>query len=121
MPRGDRTGPAGMGPLTGRAGGYCSGYEVPGFANPGGGGIGRRRGFGRGLGRGSGRGRAQIEPGYYGYPPFYQPYGVAPLGAAAPAPSREHELEMLESQAKGIEQTLDDIRKRISELEKEQD
>jgi len=34
MPRGDRTGPAGMGPMTGRAAGYCAGYNVPGFINP---------------------------------------------------------------------------------------
>lgn len=31
MPRGDRTGPAGLGPLTGRAAGYCAGHYVPGF------------------------------------------------------------------------------------------
>jgi len=43
MPRGDGTGPAGMGPMTGRAAGYCAGYPVPGYANPGffGGGYGR--------------------------------------------------------------------------------
>jgi len=34
MPRGDRTGPAGMGPMTGRAAGYCAGYGVPGYLNP---------------------------------------------------------------------------------------
>jgi len=33
MPRGDRTGPVGMGPMTGRAAGYCAGYAVPGFVN----------------------------------------------------------------------------------------
>ena len=37
MPRGDRTGPAGMGPMTGRAAGYCAGYSTPGFMNPYGG------------------------------------------------------------------------------------
>ena len=37
MPRGDGTGPAGMGPMTGRAAGYCAGYTVPGYANPAGG------------------------------------------------------------------------------------
>ncbi|MGI6097596.1 MAG: DUF5320 domain-containing protein, partial [Dethiobacteria bacterium] len=26
MPRGDGSGPAGMGPMTGRAAGYCAGY-----------------------------------------------------------------------------------------------
>jgi len=53
MPRGDRTGPLGMGPMTGRAAGYCAGYPVPGFANP----LGRRPyglaypayGYGRGA------------------------------------------------------------------------
>ncbi|MCL7454966.1 MAG: DUF5320 domain-containing protein, partial [Anaerolineae bacterium] len=35
MPAGDRTGPRGMGPRTGRAAGYCAGYSAPGWANPG--------------------------------------------------------------------------------------
>jgi hypothetical protein len=47
MPRGDRTGPMGMGPLSGRGAGYCAGYDMPGHANPG---------FGRGFGMGRGRG-----------------------------------------------------------------
>jgi hypothetical protein len=34
MPRGDGTGPMGMGPMTGRAAGYCAGYPVPGYMNP---------------------------------------------------------------------------------------
>lgn len=33
MPRGNGTGPNGMGPMTGRAAGYCAGYNVAGFAN----------------------------------------------------------------------------------------
>ena len=37
MPFGDGTGPAGMGPMTGRAAGYCAGYPVPGYMNPAGG------------------------------------------------------------------------------------
>ena len=51
MPGGDRTGPGGMGPMTGRAAGYCAGYQVPGFMNPvlgrgfGGGGPGGRPGL----------------------------------------------------------------------------
>jgi hypothetical protein len=47
MPRGDRTGPSGLGPRTGRAAGYCAGYPIPGFMNP-------EPGFGRGLGFGRG-------------------------------------------------------------------
>jgi len=34
MPGGDGTGPLGQGAGTGRAAGYCTGYSVPGFANP---------------------------------------------------------------------------------------
>jgi hypothetical protein len=52
VPRGDGTGPAGMGPLTGRRSGYCAGFRIPGFMNPGSG-----RGMGLGLGRGRRFGR----------------------------------------------------------------
>ena len=50
MPGGDRTAPVGMGPMTGRAAGYCAGHSVPGFVNPvpGGGFWGWGRGGGRG-------------------------------------------------------------------------
>jgi hypothetical protein len=34
MPLGDRTGPLGLGPRTGRGLGYCAGYGVPGYLNP---------------------------------------------------------------------------------------
>ena len=65
MPRGDRTGPNGLGPMTGRRMGFCTGYNTPGYMNPGategaqnvnrfygsGRGQGLRRGFGQGFGR----------------------------------------------------------------------
>lgn len=51
MPGGDRTGPAGMGPMTGRAAGFCAGYGAHGYMNAGGRGFGRGGGFGGG-GRG---------------------------------------------------------------------
>jgi hypothetical protein len=35
VPRGDGTGPAGMGPMTGRAVGFCAGYAAPGFVSRG--------------------------------------------------------------------------------------
>ena len=60
MPRGDKTGPEGMGPLTGRQLGYCAGYENPGFMESGrirGRGMGRGFRYGWGDGRGFGRGR----------------------------------------------------------------
>lgn len=48
MPGGDRTGPMGAGPKTGRAMGFCAGNTNAGF--------GFGRGCGRGFGRGTGRG-----------------------------------------------------------------
>lgn len=47
MPRGDRSGPMGRGPLTGRGVGLCAGYKSPGFMNARAG----RTYVGRGLGR----------------------------------------------------------------------
>jgi hypothetical protein len=58
MPGGDRTGPWGAGPMTGRGRGYCSGYAAPGYMYPGPG-LGYGRGFGRGFGRGMGYGRGR--------------------------------------------------------------
>jgi hypothetical protein len=59
MPFGDGTGPRGMGPMTGRGAGYCTGAGRPGFANMafGRGWFGFNPGFGRGMGMGRGRGR----------------------------------------------------------------
>jgi len=121
MPGGDRTGPLGLGPMTGRAAGYCAGYGVPGFANPYvWGGFGRGRGWGRGWGRGFGRGWGR-RWGFFGWgvPP------VAPTAAGAPvygAPTltRDQELQMLKTQAEQFQQVLNDVQKRIEELEKEE-
>ena len=53
MPGGDRTGPTGAGPMTGRAAGICAGNAIPGFSTaPGGRGPGRGQGRGRGMGGG---------------------------------------------------------------------
>ena len=61
MPGGDRTGPTGGGPRTGRGAGFCTGNEVAGYANPAmrgrGGGMGRGRAFGPGVPVGRGLGR----------------------------------------------------------------
>lgn len=47
VPRGDKTGPQGKGPKTGRGLGYCSGSDKPGYENPN-----NRPRDGRGQGRG---------------------------------------------------------------------
>lgn len=111
MPGGDGTGPGGMGPMTGRAVGFCAGYEMPGYANPVG---GRGRGFwGRGRG-GWGRGRG-FGAGRFGWTPMgggYPAYDAGPV-----APSREQELETLKQQAGYFQGALEDIQKRIDELQ----
>ena len=119
MPRGDGTGPAGMGPMTGRAAGYCAGYGVPGYANPVGGrgfGLGWGRGFGRGLGLGfrGGRGRWATGWGGYGPAPYAPAYGGAPFGAA---PTTAQETDALKGQAEYLEDALDGVKKRLAELE----
>lgn len=45
MPRGNRTGPAGAGPMSGRGAGFCAGFNTVGFQTADG-------SFGRGCGRG---------------------------------------------------------------------
>ena len=54
MPGGDKTGPLGAGPMTGRALGPCAGNDAPGYdsAAPGRGFFGRGRGGGGGGGQG---------------------------------------------------------------------
>ena len=63
MPGGDRTGPMGAGPQTGRGMGICAGFFGPGYANPSRG-IGRMMRGGRGMGRGMGRGRGGSGRGF---------------------------------------------------------
>ena len=122
MPGGDGTGPAGLGPMTGRAAGYCAGYPIPGFMNPIAG-----RGFG-GWGRGGGRGwrhwfyaaglpgwqRAGMGLPAYGAPPAqavpYAPPFAAPL-------TRDQEMDALKGQAEYFEDALEGIKKRIEQLQ----
>lgn len=111
MPSGDRTGPAGMGPMTGRAMGFCAGYPVPGTMNPGGGG-----GF-RGFGRGRGGGRGWRHQFYATGVPGWARGGYG-FGAAVPtAPSNEFELEALKQQAEFMQSSLNQIHQRIQDIE----
>ena len=112
MPFGDRTGPRGLGPMTGRAAGYCAGYPAPGHANPAPGRGFGRGGGGRGWGRGFGRGRG-FGWGTWGVQPAYPAYG--PASAASYSP--EDEAAALKDQARYFEEALQDIKKRIEEIE----
>jgi hypothetical protein len=105
MPRGDGTGPGGLGPMTGIGAGYCAGYVVPGFMNPYGGRLGLGFGYGRGFRSGYAYPIAYVPP-VYGGGGFYQP----------PAEPKQ-EMEMLAEEAKALKEQLEAINKRITELE----
>jgi hypothetical protein len=114
MPGGDRTGPLGLGPRTGRAVGYCTGYNIPGYANPGYG-----RGFGRGWGRGFGRGFWRRGRGFWwrGYSEPY--YRLQPYIDVYPQPARDEEKTYLEDIIKNLEEEMNMIKDRLKELSKE--
>ena len=116
MPRGDGTGPAGMGPMTGRAAGYCAGHAAPGFADPVPG-RGTRFGMGRGLGRGLGRGFRGGRGGRWAAPQGVPVPSGYPAPYVPPVPTAEQQLEGLRAQAEHLENALDSIKERVSELE----
>ena len=98
MPGRDRTGPLGAGPRTGRGMGYCSGYDLPGYASQTTG-VYSRLGLG---GRGAGRGwRNRF-------------YATGIPGWVAPSP--EQETTGLKAQADSLKAQLEAIQKRIEEL-----
>jgi len=105
MPGGDRTGPAGAGPMTGRGAGYCGGGSVPGYANPA-----ARLGLARGF-RGGGRGWRHMfhATGLRGW--ARGGLGYTPL-------SSEQELSALKSQGDSLKDQLEAINKRIEEIGK---
>jgi hypothetical protein len=121
MPGGDRTGPLGLGPMTGRRAGLCAGYPVAGYLNPvfgrGWFGVGRGgfpRGGGRGRTFGGGRGR-WWRSGFYGYPPYAPDYPPA-----YPEPTAEEEKKFLQDELASLEEELNAVRERIGELEKQE-
>jgi hypothetical protein len=89
----------GMGPMTGRAAGFCAGFNMPGYMNqiPGG-------GFGRGFGW---RNR------YYATGMT----GWQRAAGAVPQMSREQEIEVLKNQANSLQDALNAVRKQLQELE----
>ena len=101
MPRGDGTGPMGMGRMNGRGTGFCSHYATPGYANP----VGFRCGFGggRGLRR---MFYATGLPGWVrlGYPTYEPASG---------------EKELLIQQAEFLESQLEQVKKRLSSFKED--
>lgn len=118
MPRGDGTGPMGLGPMTGRAAGFCAGYNTPGYLNPvfgrGYAGIGRGF-FGRGGGRGWRRASMGVPLGFaQGRPAFGEVYPYTP------EMTPRQEVDILKNEADFLKKQLEDIQCRIETLEKVQ-
>ncbi|WP_457557071.1 DUF5320 domain-containing protein [Candidatus Harpocratesius sp.] len=119
MPYGDRTGPNGLGPRTGRGLGFCNGYPQPGYANPVGYSPYSQRGFGRGggYGRGGGWGRSggygrgyrHWAPIYDVYPPIYPPTSISP----------EDQKKTYELYIQNLEKQLNDAKKHLENFEKD--
>jgi hypothetical protein len=115
MPRGDGTGPNGMGPMSGRAAGFCGGNEVPGYLDP----LGPR---GRGefwrtcaglfsRGRGRGNRRMFFATGLTGWQ-------RAATGRGCAAMDPEQELAALRGRVQLMEAEKKLAEDRIAELQK---
>jgi len=110
MPAGNGRGPMGLGPMTGRGLGYCSGGVAPGYGN-----LAARRGYGMSQGRGlrggwrywQGGGAGRMNWG--GYVPYAQ--GASP----------ELERQSLKSQADMLQSELQRIQQRLADLEAEKE
>jgi len=120
MPFGDRTGPMGMGPRTGRGAGYCSGYDRPGYANRWAGG-----GFGRGMyGRGAFGGHgyrnwyyATGQPGWMRYGAYSSAYPAPPVVPMTP----EQEQEALKAQESWLQEQLEAVRNQMNKEKKKEE
>ena len=111
MPRGDGTGPMGMGRMTGRGAGYCVGFAAPGYANP----VGFAGGFGCGFGGGRGFRRMFHATGLPGWARFGTPAYAGANGEAA------EEREILNNQAEFLEKQLQQVKKRLSHLKEDEE
>ena len=110
MPKGDRSGPNGMGPMTGRGAGFCNGFNAPGYFNQGAAG-----GYGMGAGRGFGGRHNNFGAGYgpgRGYGMAAVPYSAAPIAGYSKEAEKgyiENEVSFLKNQLKALEGRLADM------------
>lgn len=108
MPRGDGTGPMGMGPMTGRGMGRCDGYAGSGYAV----------GFGRGRGRCFRRMydmtefSSRVRRGAYPYGFASYPYQVETNDV--------DEKKVLQNQMDFLEKQLKEVREKLKDFEKDE-
>jgi hypothetical protein len=118
MPRGDRTGPLGMGPMTGRGAGYCAGLGMPGYGS-----VSPGRGLGAGSGWGRGLWGRRVGGGGRGWRNWYYATGLpgwTRFGGSAPpfqGPDPESEKQALRRQSEALQSELEFLKKRLSQME----
>ena len=112
MPRGNGTGRNGAGPMYGRAMGYCAGYDMPGYVNGDGAGLG----FGGGRFQGRGRGFCRTQR-----PGDFRMGRVAGYGyGAKPSTSGEDvQVEALMMHLQRLEHELAVVKSRLAVLKKD--
>ena len=109
MPGGDRTGPVGRGPLTGRGAGFCNGYRVSGYANPG---YNASGAFFGGRGRRN-RFFATGVPGWQSFAGNPLPGGMS---FSAQPETPQNELDVLKERAQYLENGLKELQARMEAL-----
>jgi len=106
MPLGDRTGPLGEGPKTGRKLGYGAGYDSPGYTK------GPGRGFGRGFfGRGRGLGRR-----YFSGRGFFWPKRVVTEEDIPETSGNIDEIRAIQSEVQELKDGLANMMTRLNQL-----
>jgi hypothetical protein len=98
--------------------GFCAGYNVPGYMNPGFNPRSRGEyGYGRGMGRGNRWGYyATGQPGWARRPGW--DYGFPGRSSDFTEVNRQDEIQYLKNEARNLERTLKEINSRIDELSK---
>ena len=121
MPGGDRSGPAGLGPMTGRGAGFCAGFGIGGYAS-----RTFRLGFGRGFGGGRGFRGGRFGGEGWGRRHGFNAYGapdaraLRPFSENAPrhAPvDQESRKQMLKNQLETLQLQVSSIQTQLAEIE----
>ena len=105
MPGGNKTGPHGEGPMTGRRLGFCAGNDLPGFDNiPGNFGYGHGRRFGRRYGWGGQMG--------YGFRHGLGHFTDETVHNVSKETLLENETRILKEQLASVENQLSELKKK---------
>lgn len=116
MPRGNRTGPNGMGPMTGRAAGFCAGNDEAGFYSAPGGGFGRGRNRGAGRRSGNGPGFGGRRGSAYGRGRDNDPGVGTGRGYAPDLPTKTELAAGMSAEIEALEQRIAWLRREIDAM-----